>query len=86
MIRKNLTEGDCAWIVLASGIAAYDIWALATHKETLSQSYARALGSPARRLPTIALWVYLTAHLMQIIPPEIDPLRRPFIESHGAPI
>ena len=70
-----MTEGDRAWVGLACYIVAYDILAVATGRETLSQSYARALDHPLRRWPTTLVWVYLTAHLFRLIPRRLDPLR-----------
>lgn len=62
-----MTPGDKAWLVLLVYIAGYDLWAMKTGSETLSQSYSRALRDH-RRWPTLVLWSYLTAHLTSSIP------------------
>lgn len=71
-----MTEGDCAWVALWTGVAVYDIWAIKNHKETMSQSYLRALESKHRRWPTLMFWGYLISHLTGVIPDKVDPLRR----------
>ncbi len=73
-----MTDGDRAWIVLAAGVIAYDSWALANKKETMSASFLRALDDPRRRHLTTGFWAYLVAHLFGIIPTRLDPLRRWF--------
>lgn len=70
------SEGDAAWLVLATYVAVYDAWAMRHGKETLSASYAKALASPARRWPTIMFHAMIVAHLQKVLPPKWDPLRR----------
>lgn len=71
-----MTPGDRAWLGLAAYVAGYDWWAYRTGRDTLSQSYGRALDSPVRRVPTLIAWAYLVAHLTRTIPQNLDPLRR----------
>ena len=74
------SPGDRAWMVLALGVLAFDTWAMLTGRDTMSQSYARALEDPRRRWPTLIFWGYLTGHLTRAVPREWDPLRRFFRE------
>ena len=65
-MRENLdriTSGDAAWLGLLAGVVAYDAWALAQSRETLSESFDRALRSPRRSLFTVAAWAVITEHL-----------------------
>lgn len=75
-VGAGVTSGDRAWVGLLLYVACYDWWAHRTGRDTLSQSYGRALDSPRRRAPTVAVWAYLTAHLTRKIPDKLDPLRR----------
>lgn len=70
------TPGDRAWFVLFVGVALYDWWASESGNDTMSQSFARAVDDPVRRWPTLAFWAYLTGHLVKVVPPKYDPLRR----------
>ncbi len=74
-IVEPLTDGDRAWLVLVAGVAAYDWWAWASNRDTLSESYGRALDS-RRRWPTLFVLGYLVGHLTRTIPSRYDPLRR----------
>jgi len=76
MRLADMTEGDRAWVGLLIYVAAYDTCAIIQGRETLSSSFARALQHPVRRWPTMVAWAYLTGHLFEILPREIDPLRR----------
>ncbi len=75
-----MNDGDKAWLGLLVYVAGYDTYATLKNKPTLSMSFWAAIGSPVRRWPTIALWVYLTAHLFHLIPERFDPLRQLFRE------
>lgn len=71
------TAGDLGWVGLAGYVIAFDIWAARSEgRDTLSQSYWRAVCHPVRRWPTLALSGYLAAHLLHAIPDRYDPLRR----------
>lgn len=70
-----MTSGDRAWIGLAVYVAVYDAVALVTGRDTLSQSYARAM-SDGRRWPTLALWAVIMGHLTGALPRKYDPMRR----------
>lgn len=70
-----MTDGDKAWFALLCYVVAYDTLAIATGRDTLSASYARALQHPIRRWPTVVTWAYLTGHLFRLIPRHLDPLR-----------
>jgi hypothetical protein len=58
-----MSEGDRAWLGLLLGVVIYDAWAVVTQRETLSQSFDRALRDPKRSGVTIAAWSALTMHL-----------------------
>jgi hypothetical protein len=63
---SKMSHGDLAWIALLAGVAAYDYWAAydkSLGRDTLSQSFDRALADPVRRWPTTLVWAALTAHL-----------------------
>ena len=57
------TEGDRAWLAILAWAVVYDVWALRTDRETLSQSFARSLDGTARRRITAVVWVGLVVHL-----------------------
>ena len=62
------------WFLLAGYVAAYDMWAIKTHRETLSSAFYRAVKHPIHRWPTTLVWTGLTAHLFNILPDKYDPL------------
>jgi len=80
-VGAPVTSGDRAWLGLLVYVAGYDWWAWRTGRDTLSQSYGRALDSPVRRWPTVVGWAYLVAHLTRTIPDRYDPLRRIGLEK-----
>jgi len=79
------TSGDKAWMWLIGYILMYDVIASLTGRDTLSQSFARALEDPIRKWPTTLTLAYIVAHLMRFIPEKWDPLRRwtSTMSSHG---
>lgn len=62
------------WFLLAGYVAAYDLWAIRTNRETLSSAFLRAVQHPINKWPTIFVWAGLTAHLFNIMPDKYDPL------------
>ena len=58
-----MTPGDRAWLGLLAYIVTYDAYALFRRRETLSQSFDRALRDPRRNVLTIAVWAGVTVHL-----------------------
>ena len=68
----KVREGDAAWIGLLAYVTAYDAYAMITGRETLTNSYYRALADPKRRWLTIAAWGYLTGHLFEVLPKKYD--------------
>lgn len=70
------TPGDKAWVGLAAYVVAYDLYAVATKRDTMSMSFYNAIKCPKRRWPTILVWSYITCHLFKWIPDKADPLRR----------
>lgn len=70
-----LRSGTKAWMGLAAYVLLWDLWAVKSKKETLSQAFCNGLKHPIKRWRIIALWAYITAHLFTWIPPKYDPLR-----------
>lgn len=67
-----MRHGDAAWATLAVGIAAYELAAPAD--ELLSQAVDRY--RRAHPAITVALIVYISAHLLRVWPKPIDPLHQ----------
>ena len=61
-----------AWAVLVAEIVAYEL--LAARGQLLSEGVDRAL--ERRPWLTRAVVVYVAAHLLNLVPPRIDPLHR----------
>ena len=72
----HLNSGTKAWLGLVTYIAAYDVYAAKTGRETLSSAFYAAIKHPINRWPVILIWAYITAHLFKWIPDWCDPLRR----------
>lgn len=70
-----LKSGTKAWMGLATYVAAWDIWAVHSGRETLSMAFYKGLAHPVKRWRVVLLWTYVTAHLFSWIPPRWDPLR-----------
>lgn len=62
--------------MLAAGIAAYDLFLIASGVPTLSESFATAVRNPVRRWPTVCSWAIVSAHLFSAIPRRYDPFHR----------
>lgn len=68
--------GRFGWLGLAAYVVAFDAWAIATKRETLSSSFANALNHPIKRVPVIIGASIVYGHLM--VPPKYhkyDPVR-----------
>jgi hypothetical protein len=72
----DLAIGHLGWAALGALVAAWDIWAALTGKETLSGAYRRSLGSPLGRAATTLGTTYLVLHLQGWPRPlsRVDPL------------
>jgi hypothetical protein len=72
----DLAIGHVGWVALAGVVAAWDIWAALTGRETLSGAYRRSLGSPVGRVATTLGTTYLVLHLQGWPRPlsRLDPL------------
>ena len=71
--------GWVGWV----GLAAYVLgWDLHPRTETLSHSFAPE-GTHGRKV-ALALWIYITAHLVRLIPDNYDPLRSFDLSKRGA--
>jgi len=75
MDLSKLTAGDIAWIGIYSYWIGYDIVAFVCGKESMTQSFARALADPRRKWPTRVIGTYIVLHLYEVIPAKLDPLR-----------
>jgi hypothetical protein len=63
--QKDTISGDYAWLVLATSIAAYDIYAIKSKKaETLTKAFWRFTEKPSTSVVAYAAWGVLTAHLL----------------------
>lgn len=60
---RKISSGDAAWIALAVYVMGYDLYAWLTGRDTLSQSFDRALQHPLRGSATLCVWAGLTVHL-----------------------
>jgi K+-sensing histidine kinase KdpD len=83
-MKKTITTGDRAWLALLTYVVAYDIFALRSGRETLSQAFDRALAHPVRSPLTIATWAALTMHLFdKAIRRELHHARRSSVSETG---
>jgi hypothetical protein len=73
---SDLAIGHVGWAAIAGLVAAWDIWAALTGKETLSGAYRRSLSSPVGRVATTIGTTYLVLHLQGWPRPlsRVDPL------------
>ena len=62
------------WLGIAAFVAAYDAWAAATNRPTLSREFREA--SRVRPAVFIGSTGYMVAHLFGLVPQRIDPLCR----------
>lgn len=72
MSKPSLKGGTLGWLILATFVTAWDVFA----DETLSTAFWRAMQDPKKRWPVIVAWLYITVHLFHILPDRFDPLRR----------
>lgn len=68
---KRPVPGWVGWLVMAGWIIGWD---LHPDTETMSNRFA-PVGTHGRKTYVVA-WVYITGHLLRIIPERYDPLRR----------
>jgi hypothetical protein len=66
------------WIITLGGVLAYDAWLVRTGRNSLSETYSRALANPAQRPFVLTATVLLLLHLTDPpLPPwvkKFDPL------------
>lgn len=63
LISKKIT-GFYAWILMALGICAYDMYAIKSNKyETMSTALWNSLAHPFKSAPLILVWLGITHHL-----------------------
>lgn len=65
---------NLAWVALAAGVATYDYYA--PPGETLSEAVDRALERPVGRVLALGAIAITAAHLINVLPPEIDPIHQ----------
>lgn len=64
-LEKTKTSGVFAWLSLALGILAYDIYAIKSSKiETLTRSFWRLSEKESIGIIFIGVWLGLTFHLL----------------------
>jgi hypothetical protein len=65
-------SGTYGWMALGAFVAAWDVFA----PETLSNAIDRAIERPGGRIAVIGTIAITAAHLLNILPEEIDPYNR----------
>lgn len=73
---KRAANGAWGWTLLAGYIGIYDTWALTTGRETLSSAFGRTMRHPAKRWPTLVVYIVITLHLFDRLPTWLDPLHQ----------
>ena len=64
VIKSNPKQGDYAWVIMALGILAYDMFAMKSKKvETMSSAMWRSLSHPIKAPLAGVCWAILTHHL-----------------------
>jgi hypothetical protein len=72
---KDLQPSTKAWIVLASGVVTYDLFA--PSGQTLSEGVDRFLDhSPVAKAITLGAIAVTAGHLSNLIPEKYDPIHR----------
>lgn len=63
-----------AWTVVALGVGVFDVWALRTDHRSMSEAFKEAF----RCHPALVGvgWAVLTAHLIGVLPSQVDPFKR----------
>lgn len=69
--RPESRAGTAAWMGVATGVLAWDLFA----PETMTDAFRRARSTPEGRLITTASWLLLTGHLFGVLPTWADPFR-----------
>lgn len=65
VLEKETTSGFFAWIALALGIIAYDVYAIRSKKiETLTRAFWRLTEKQTHKLTLNGVWLILTFHLL----------------------
>lgn len=73
--RKPFNAG-WGWAGLAVYVLAYDTWALARRRDTLSTVFRRSLAHPIRRWPVVVTSGITILHLYGRIPAFMDPFHQ----------
>jgi hypothetical protein len=63
VLGHSLTPGDKAWFIMSGGIVSYDVWAIATGRQTMTEACRTALHHPKHKWYVIAAWGLTTKHL-----------------------
>lgn len=66
----RLRPGGWGWVGVVAYVAVIDGLLIARKRETLSEVFGAALLHPWKRLPVLAVWAVLTAHLFAELMPE----------------
>lgn len=67
--KEPSKAGTWGWIALVAGVVAFDLLA----PETMSNAFRRGLKS--HELLTLGAWAITSAHLLNILPEEVDPFK-----------
>lgn len=72
MEKPDSHIGTAGWVALAAGVAAFDYYM----PETLSHAVDRALERPRARYMAIGAVAVTAAHLLNLLPEQLDPFNR----------
>lgn len=65
---------NVAWGILGAAVALYDYYA--PPGETMSEAVDRALQKPLGRVMAIGAVAVTAAHLINLLPPSVDPIHK----------
>jgi len=64
LIQKKPREAMYAWGGLIAYVLAYDLWAMARNKRTLSQGFSSNLNNWPGKVALFTTWAIITKHLL----------------------
>lgn len=72
-MQVHLSPGTAGWWAVAAVVVAYDTWALARERETLSAAFRDSVEHRGWRWLVLPLWLVTSLHLFGKLPRQIDP-------------
>lgn len=72
-MRKLPSNGAIGWWAVAAVVLAYDTWAIAGGRETLSAAFRENVSHPTWRWLVLPMWLVTSLHLFGKIPHKCDP-------------